>query len=95
MRAEVINRSRSIKIQGENNSHAGQVLISDFTDIVNNIPVERAGKAILNYVEFYYMSQKDLHHAALRFEDARGGGSIVNGCSFTENHQYAFYISEA
>jgi hypothetical protein len=79
MRGEVMLLSRNIKIVG-NDSEAwgGQVLTGDFIESNGQL---RTGRTFLDNVEIYNCSQYDTYKAALRFDSATNGTSVVSNSS--------------
>lgn len=79
MRGEVMLMSRNIKIQGNDTDAWGcQIVTSDFEE--GNLEL-RVGSTYMTNVEIANCSQYDTYKAALRFEEAKLGESIIKNSS--------------
>lgn len=76
MRGEVLLLTRNVKIQGERrDGWGGQIVVTDMFETDGNW---RKGSLIMDSVQVYNCSQKDMWHAAIRWEGAIGGHSRVS-----------------
>lgn len=79
MRGEVMLLSRNVRIVGNDSEAWGcQVLTSDF---IEGNGEYRMGRTYLDNVEVYNCSQYDTHKAAMRFEGAIKGESLISNCA--------------
>lgn len=76
MRGEVILLTRNVKIRGEDvDGWGGQVLVTDLTE---SDGTERIGSLIFDNVQVYNCSQANTFKAAIRWEGAIQGHSLVS-----------------
>lgn len=75
IRGEVILLSRNIKVQGDGvDGWGGQIMA---TDIFEFDGTWRKGQIHFDHVQVYNCSQRDTFKAAIRFEGATGGSSVI------------------
>jgi len=88
MRGEVVLLSRNVKVVGEDNdTWGGQITVSD---IVDEEDVERNGEIIFDSVEIFNCSQRNTQKAAIRFERAKKGQSLIKDSAVSGTRGWAF-----
>lgn len=93
MRAEVALLSRNVRIVGfeQDNDWGCQVITSDAFDW----DTFRIGFTTLSGVEVVGCSQKDANRAALRFEQAKAGVSVVENCAVHDGLAWGINIKSS
>jgi len=82
IRCEVLLFTRNVKIQGSTgNIQGGTIVTADIMDFTTEGVVQRYGQMILDNVEIYNCSQKNLENAAIRFEQVKRLPSSITNCA--------------
>lgn len=97
IRGEALLLSRNIVIRGDraDNVWGGQIVTSDTIEMTPSGIKQLFGVMNMHNVEVYHCSQIDTMQAAIRFEGALGGQSVVHQSTFHDGFGWGMHIVDS